>query len=662
MNAGRNLKKGLIRPLVQYGSRSLYGRFPPSLLDSTLSKVPLLNEELGASSSWRRFLHRSTTATNGFGHFDFGALGRGSAYGRAFSSSSAGKSSSSLPSGAAKMIGNLLLVIGCGVATYYYFPRPQKPQDPHEEEHVVTNWSGTHEAKTKVYIQPESLQELEAAMSWANSRKQKLRPVGSGLSPNGIGLSDDGMVNLALMDEIVDIDMDRKRVTVQAGARVEQVVEALRPHGLTLQNFASIRQQQIGGFTQVGAHGTGAALPPVDEQVVSLKLVTPAKGTLDLSAEKDPELFYLARCSLGTLGVVAEVTLQCVPVQKLLEHTFVTTRKEVRKKHKKWLQENKHLRYMWVPDTDAVVVVKCNPLPEGKELPVFKSKYSNEDRLKHVRFFYKESAVKYRAAEQAISNDVGEDSTTPSSSTPGETDVERTETVKLLSDAELADLSFTELRDKLLAMDPLNREHVVRVNQVEAEYWKRCEGYRVGWSDEILGFDCGGQQWVSEVCFPAGSFKRPDGKDLSYMEKLLDLVKEKGIPAPAPIEQRWTAGSRSPLSPASNPSKDSLYSWVGIIMYLPTSDEEQRKAITDRFMEYRHAAQRQLWDAYAAFEHWAKIEVADNEETRGWLQDRLRKRFPVKAFNKARKDLDPNGILSNDAIDQIFPLTEEEST
>lgn len=62
-----------------------------------------------------------------------------------------------------------------------------------------------------------------------------------------------------------------------------QVVEALRPHGLTLQNFASIREQAIGGFIQVGAHGTGARIPPVDEQVVAMKLVTPALGTVKLS-------------------------------------------------------------------------------------------------------------------------------------------------------------------------------------------------------------------------------------------------------------------------------------------------------------------------------------------------------------------------------------------
>lgn len=41
------------------------------------------------------------------------------------------------------------------------------------------------------------------------------------------------------------------QVRVQAGARVQDVVERLRPHGLTLQNYASIREQSIGGFVQV---------------------------------------------------------------------------------------------------------------------------------------------------------------------------------------------------------------------------------------------------------------------------------------------------------------------------------------------------------------------------------------------------------------------------
>ena len=65
----------------------------------------------------------------------------------------------------------------------------------------------------------------------------------------------------------------------------------------------------------------------MDEQVVGMRLVTPARGTLELSEASDPELFRLARVGLGLLGVVSQVTLQCCPAHTLLEHTFVASLK-----------------------------------------------------------------------------------------------------------------------------------------------------------------------------------------------------------------------------------------------------------------------------------------------------------------------------------------------
>ncbi len=46
-----------------------------------------------------------------------------------------------------------------------------------------------------------------------------------------------------------------------------------------------------------------------------------------------------------------------------------------------------------------------------------------------------------------------------------------------------------------------------RAGQAEAEYWRRSEGFRTGWSDQLLGFDCGGQQGVLEVAFPTGTLR-----------------------------------------------------------------------------------------------------------------------------------------------------------
>ena len=50
---------------------------------------------------------------------------------------------------------------------------------------------------------------------------------------------------------------------------------------------------------------------------------------------------------------------------------------------------------------------------------------------------------------------------------------------------------------------------------------RRSQGSRIDWSDRVLGFDCGGQQWVSEVAFPTGTRAAPSGADLGYMTDLL---------------------------------------------------------------------------------------------------------------------------------------------
>ena len=68
----------------------------------------------------------------------------------------------------------------------------------------------------------------------------------------------------------------------------------------------------------------------------------------------------------------------------------------------------------------------------------------------------------------------------------------------------------------------------------------------MGDSTDILGFDCGGEQWVYEACIPVGKLTSLDkdcekSTDIRFMEKLITLIEESGIPAPAPIEQRFAS-------------------------------------------------------------------------------------------------------------------------
>jgi L-galactono-1,4-lactone dehydrogenase len=56
------------------------------------------------------------------------------------------------------------------------------------------------------------------------------------------------------------------------------------------------------------------------------------------------------------------------------------TMQEVKWKHAKWLRDNRHLRYMWIPHTDAVVVVSNNPLPKGNKAPKNPANYSEAEK------------------------------------------------------------------------------------------------------------------------------------------------------------------------------------------------------------------------------------------------------------------------------------------
>jgi L-galactono-1,4-lactone dehydrogenase len=209
--------------------------------------------------------------------------------------------------------------------------------------------------------------------------------------------------------------------------------------------------------------------------------------------------------------------------------------------------------------------------------------------------------------------------------------------------------SFTELRGVALSTNPLETDRVRQVNAIESEFWKQNSGVRVGWSHEILQFDCGDPQWVCEVAFPVNQ-----DEDLKYMEELLELIEKENIPAPCPIEQRWTSASKSVLSPAYSENSEQVFSWVGIIMYLPTDDENQNEKIKEAFYHYKSLCRTNLWEKYNAIEHWAKLEIPSTNKELEQVKSQLSKRFPMEKISQVRKELDPKGILRNKWIDTFF--------
>src|SRR5690606_30665389 len=104
----------------------------------------------------------------------------------------------------------------------------------------------------------------------------------------------------------------RGRVRVRAGTRLRDLSVELAAHGLGLENLGDIDVQTVAGAVSTGTHGTGARFGGLATQVVGLELVR-GDGTVVRAGEGAGPPVAGAVVGLGALGVVTEVTLQCVP-------------------------------------------------------------------------------------------------------------------------------------------------------------------------------------------------------------------------------------------------------------------------------------------------------------------------------------------------------------
>jgi L-gulono-1,4-lactone dehydrogenase len=177
------------------------------------------------------------------------------------------------------------------------------------------NWAGDQRCRPAVFERPASIAEVAAALERATAQSQLVRVAGAGHSFNDAVLTDGCLLTLERMNRVLDVDRASGLVRVQGGLTVRALNRRLAEHGLALENLGDVDAQSVAGAISTATHGTGARLRNLP-QVAALTLVLADGSTLRCS-EEDPAMLRAARVGLGALGVVAEVTLRCVPSFRL---------------------------------------------------------------------------------------------------------------------------------------------------------------------------------------------------------------------------------------------------------------------------------------------------------------------------------------------------------
>lgn len=236
---------------------------------------------------------------------------------------------------------------------------------------VWTNWGGTASCRPAEVEYPSSEEEIVAALKRAAQGGERVKVVGAGHSFTDIACTGGRMLKLDNYAGVLEVDAAARTVTVEAGISIWALAEVLARNELAFPNLGDIGYQSISGAISTSTHGTGEKLGNLATQVKAMRLVLADGSAVDLSPETDAEAFAAAKVSLGALGVISTVTLQCVPAFTLHAVEGPGTLDEVLATFDESVATNDHYEFYWFPYTDACLVKTNNrtdepPRPKGR--------------------------------------------------------------------------------------------------------------------------------------------------------------------------------------------------------------------------------------------------------------------------------------------------------
>jgi len=234
--------------------------------------------------------------------------------------------------------------------------------------HRWQNWGRVETAEPIYVAKPTSVDDVVAVVLRAREQGLPVKAVGAGHSFTAIAAATGVLVDLAGLDGLLNVDSKRARVTLGAGTNLYQLPALLAPHGLAMENLGDIDQQTIAGATSTGTHGTGAAFRGLSAQLVAVTFVTAEGSILRVSETENSDLLQAARLGLGALGILVDVTVQCVPAFVLHAVERPEAYDDVLENFLPRAAESDHFEFYWFPHTDTVLTKTNTRLPADAPL------------------------------------------------------------------------------------------------------------------------------------------------------------------------------------------------------------------------------------------------------------------------------------------------------
>ncbi len=233
------------------------------------------------------------------------------------------------------------------------------------------NWAQNVEWTPAEIAYPSTELEIQEIVLRAANDRKKLRVIGAGHSFTALCETDSILMSLDSYQGLISVDHDRCQATVRGGTRLKLLGELLFQEGMAMENLGDIDVQSIAGTISTGTHGTGKSFGTISTQVVALKFVNGKGELVSCSVTEETDLFRAAQVSLGLLGIIIEVTLQCVPVYTLLLQNHKESLDAVLSTVDTRNDENRNFEYYWLPYTKTAWTKATNITTEKPDRTSF---------------------------------------------------------------------------------------------------------------------------------------------------------------------------------------------------------------------------------------------------------------------------------------------------
>jgi FAD-linked oxidoreductase len=212
---------------------------------------------------------------------------------------------------------------------------------------------------------PDTAEAVQRAVQSATASGLRIKPVGSGHSFTGIAVAPGVLLDLTDLTGLVAADRETGRVTLRAGTRLHRIPALLAPYGLAMENLGDIDRQSIAGAISTGTHGTGARFGGLATQVVGVTMITAAGEFLRIDEQRNSEMLPAAALGLGALGIIVEITLQCVPAFVMQAVDEPAPLADVLATLDDRVAASDHFEFYWFPHTDVALTKRQTRLPES---------------------------------------------------------------------------------------------------------------------------------------------------------------------------------------------------------------------------------------------------------------------------------------------------------